>query len=377
MTVNRVLVVGGGITGSVVAVALARRGVQVDLVEIASRWFGVGHGITVQGNALRALREIGVLDDVLADGVGFDTIRITDADGTLVDTVTTPAMGGADLPPSMGTVRSALQETLVKAVHDAGVSVLLGTTVTKVDDREDAAVVTLSDGSTSTYDLVIAADGIGSAMRGLMGIETDPQQVGMGIWRIVTDRRPGMDCAELAYGGPRFKAGYAPISDDKCYAYLLDEVFDPDADGRSRSEVLRERCAAYGGPWDHIRSGITEDTVIDYRIIESLLVTGPWHRGRMILIGDAAHACPPLIAQGAAMCTEDAVVLADMLTSPETRSIALDELLTAFADRRRPRVEMVVRNSMQLVDWETHPGTPGADPAALMAESMAALQVPA
>lgn len=377
MIVNRVLVVGGGITGSVAAVAFARRGVQVDLVEIAPRWFGVGHGITVQGNALRALRTIGVLDEVLDAGVGFDTIRITDADGTLVEEVTTPPMGGPDLPASMGTLRSNLQETLVKAVHDAGVTVLLGTTVTAVDDRADSAVVTLSDNSVVRYDLVVAADGIRSTMRGLMGIDTAPAQVGMGIWRIVTERRPGMDCAELAYGGPRFKAGFAPISGDRCYAYLLDDVFDPDTQDRTRAEVLRARFTGYGGPWNHIRDGIGDDTVIDYRVIESLLVSGPWHRGHVILIGDAAHACPPLIAQGAAMCTEDAVVLAEMLTSPAASSSGLDDVLTAFADRRRPRVEMVVRNSIQLVEWETHPGTPGADPAALMAESMAALQAPA
>ncbi|MGV9711266.1 FAD-dependent monooxygenase [Gordonia sp. NPDC003424] len=374
MAVRKVLVVGGGITGSVTAIALAQRNVQVDLVEIANRWYGVGHGITVQGNALRALQQIGVTDDVMRDGVGFDTIRICDADGTLVTTVTTPPMGGADLPPSLGTLRSDLQETLVKAVHDAGVNVMLGTTVARIDNRETAVVATLTNGHEAAYDLIIACDGIRSQTRAMIGIDTTPQRVGMGIWRLVTDRRPGMDCAELSYGGPRYKAGFAPISDDKCYAYLLDEVFDPDASGRSRAEVFRERAAAYGGRWPQIRDGIDDDTVIDYRVIESLLVEGPWHRGRVVVIGDAAHACPPLIAQGAAMCTEDAVILAEMITDSDGD---LDTVLTAFAARRAPRIAMVVRNSMQLVDWEIHPDTPGADPAALMAESMAALQEPA
>ena len=74
----------------------------------------------------------------------------------------------------------------------------------------------------------------------------------------------------------------------------------------------------------------------------------PWFRGRAIVIGDAAHACPPLIAQGAAMCAEDAVVLAELVAS----DLPVGQALSAFMRRRMPRVELVVRNSMQLVRWE-------------------------
>ena len=76
--------------------------------------------------------------------------------------------------------------------------------------------------------------------------------------------------------------------------------------------------------------------------------TDPWYRGRAIVIGDAAHACPPLIAQGAAMCAEDAVVLAELVTGDRP----LEQALPAFMARRMPRVELVVRNSMRLVRWE-------------------------
>ena len=74
----------------------------------------------------------------------------------------------------------------------------------------------------------------------------------------------------------------------------------------------------------------------------------PWFRGGAIVIGDAAHACPPLIAQGAAMCAEDAVVLAELVAG----DLPPGQALAAFMRRRMPRVELVVRNSMQLVRWE-------------------------
>jgi 2-polyprenyl-6-methoxyphenol hydroxylase-like FAD-dependent oxidoreductase len=85
------------------------------------------------------------------------------------------------------------------------------------------------------------------------------------------------------------------------------------------------------------------------------------------------HACPPLIAQGAAMCTEDAIVLASLLA--DTNDI--DGALTTFMRRRIPRVTMVVNNSLKLADWEIHPETPGADPAAIMESTLAALLDPA
>ena len=171
----------------------------------------------------------------------------------------------------------------------------------------------------------------------------------MSIWRVVADRPAEMDCAELYYGGPRYKAGYSPISADKCYAYVLD------VDGTQRDfgeapawQLMYERSAGYGGTWGKIRESIGPDSHVSHTRIEWLLADDPWFRGRAIVIGDAAHACPPLIAQGAAMCAEDAVVLAEIVTS----DLPVEQALPAFMARRMPRVELVVRNSMQLVRWE-------------------------
>ena len=86
--------------------------------------------------------------------------------------------------------------------------------------------MTLSDGSTETVDLLVGADGIRSKIRSMIGIEAEPEPVGMGIWRTVAKRPAEMDCSELYYGGPKYKAGYTPISDDLCYAFLLEENLD-------------------------------------------------------------------------------------------------------------------------------------------------------
>jgi 2-polyprenyl-6-methoxyphenol hydroxylase-like FAD-dependent oxidoreductase len=368
VSVSSVLVVGGGITGSVLALALARRGVGVELAEISPRWHGVGHGITVQGNLLAALDRVGVLDEVLRRGVPFEQLRMRQADGTLIAEVPTPRTGGDQLPATLGALRSDLQAVLCEHVYAAGVTVRLGLSVRAVAQDSRRAYVEFTDGSTGGYDLVVGADGIRSAVRAMLGIATVPQPTGMSIWRVVADRPAELDCAELYYGGPRYKAGYSPISAGQCYAYLLDtDGAEGDFGPGPAWELMYRRSAGYGGTWGKIRASIGPGSNVSHTRIEWLLVDDPWYRGRAIVIGDAAHACPPLIAQGAAMCAEDAVVLAELVAG----DIPVERALPAFMARRRPRVELVVRNSLRLVRWEMglEPHT-DADVAAVMSSTL-------
>jgi 2-polyprenyl-6-methoxyphenol hydroxylase-like FAD-dependent oxidoreductase len=368
MGMSSVLVVGGGITGSVLSLALAQRGVQVDLVEIREDWSGVGHGITVQGNALAALAKVGVLDAVLARGVPFETLRMRRADGTLIAELPTPHTGGAALPATMGALRSDIQDVLGDRVYAAGVNVRLGLTVRSIIQDDQRAYAEFSDSSSGAYDLVVGADGIRSAIRTMLGFTTMPQPSGMSIWRVVADRPAELDCSELYYDGPRYKAGYTPISADRCYAFLLDvDGTRSDFGDRPDWELMYERSEGYGGTWGKIRDTLGPHSNVSHTRIEWLLLDDPWYRGRAIVIGDAAHACPPLIAQGAAMCAEDAVVLAELIAG----DLPVAQALSAFMARRMPRVEIVVRNSMQLVRYEmgTDPHT-DADVARAMSSTL-------
>ena len=371
---SRVLVVGGGITGGVLSLALRQRGVEVVLVDLRPELGGVGHGITLQGNALKAFKSVGIYDRLAERGFPFSHLRLKTADGNVIAEIPTPPMGGPDLPGTMGAVRGDIADILADEVVKAGVDVRLGTTITEIDDRGDSVVATLSDGSTETVDLVVGADGIRSKVRSMIGIEDEPHQVGMGIWRTVATRPAEMDCSELYYGGPKYKAGYTPISDDLCYAFLLEENLDRSFVGEGpNGALLKERGQGYGGIWGQVRDSLADDAVVNYQWIEAICVDSPWYRGRTIIIGDAAHACPPLIAQGAAMCAEDAVVLAEMLTSGDK----VEDVLPAFMERRFPRVKMVLDNSLTLAEWEIHPETPGADPGRIMGQTLGALVEPA
>jgi 2-polyprenyl-6-methoxyphenol hydroxylase-like FAD-dependent oxidoreductase len=154
---------------------------------------------------------------------------------------------------------------------------------------------------------------------------------------------------DLYYGGACHIAGYCPTGDDSLYAYLVEDAQDrSDLTPDEQLETVRALAAAYHGPWDEIRVGLTDPDQVNYTWFETHLLPAPWNRGRVVLIGDAAHACPPTLAQGGAQALEDAAVLADLLLSHST----VDEALwTAFTDRRYARAKAVVDASNQLGQW--------------------------
>ncbi|MDX6744823.1 FAD-dependent monooxygenase [Actinocorallia sp. A-T 12471] len=344
---NSVLIVGGGVAGSALAVLLARGGVTVEIAEINADASALGSGITLQGNALRQLRALGVWEAVRDRGFAFDELGIRAPDGTVIAEFPDARTGGPDLPATLGMNRPELAEILHKAVRDAGVKVRFGSTVERLPDTGDGVDVVFRDGSTGSYDLVVGADGIRSHVRSLIGIEARPEPVGMGIWRVHTRRPEEVTRTDLAYGGPCYIAGYCPTSTTEMYAYLVERA-------RPKDEVaalepvaeMRRLAEGYGGAWTRIRADLTEGARVHYTWFESLLVDGPWHRGRVVLVGDAAHACPPTIAQGAAMCLEDAAVLAELLLS------GAPDALAAYAARRLPRVRAVVEASVQICRWQ-------------------------
>ncbi|WP_223777744.1 FAD-dependent oxidoreductase [Streptomyces sp. 135] len=373
MTPSRtVLVVGGGAAGNAVTILLRRAGHAVDLIEAKDDWNATaGSGITLQGNALRVLRELGVLEQVEASGSGFGSVGIVAPDGTVLHTQDDLRTGGDDLPATVGMQRPRLQRILSEAVRASGASVRLGTTAEILGQDTDGVSVRLSDGSEGRYDLVIAADGLGSATRAAIGITVEPEPTGMAIWRVAGPRPAGVTRAELTYGGPAYIAGYCPTSDTTLYAFVTEANRDRASIPRaSYADEMRRLASAYGGRWSEITEHITDPAKVNYTWFDRMLVEGSWHRGRVVLVGDAAHCCPPTLAQGAALSLEDAWVLAQMLTGSDAWD---DALFQAYYERRIARVRPVVEASVQIGQWQLD-GVRDADVPGLMARTMTMLR---
>jgi 2-polyprenyl-6-methoxyphenol hydroxylase-like FAD-dependent oxidoreductase len=345
-----VLVIGGGASGNAVTILLRRAGITVDLVEAKPDWNATtGSGITLQGNALRVLRELGVWEQVSASGFAFGSLGVTTPDGTVLFVADDIQTGGEDLPATLGMQRPQLQQILINAVRASGADVRLGITPDSLEQDADGVRVLFSDGTEGRYDLVVAADGLNSATRATIGITDKPEPTGMAIWRIAAPRPEGLERTDLATGGPAYIAGYCPTSENTIYAYVVEGNRDrASLPPESYADEMRELAQGYGGFWPEIVKHIDDPAKVNYTWFHRLLVEGPWHRGRVVLVGDSAHCCPPTFAQGAAMSLEDALVLAELLT---TRDDWDDQLFTDYQVRRMHRVRMVVDASCQLGQW--------------------------
>lgn len=365
-TAQSALVVGAGMAGMTLGLALKRQDIHCEIVEIRPALTEPGTGITLQGPALRALGAVDALDGCVARGFPQTFFKTCDAEGNVTGTVDLPRLLGPGYPATIGIMRQAVHEVLATKLSEAGVPVRLGTSVSELAQAGDSVDVIFTDGTHGTYDLVVGADGSNSAVREMIfGPHTRPRYTGQMNWR-ATVRRPPAVTGRYSYFGPTIKSGFNPVSEQEMYIYLLQNVPErPRWRDEELPELLRGLLAEFGGILGRARDEVQDPERIICRPVFSMIMSPPWHRGRVLLIGDAAHTTTPQLASGASIAIEDAVVLARYLSSDATA----EKALTAFTQARHDRCRMVVENSEQLGEWEKQPGTADHLVANLVAES--------
>jgi len=349
--VENVLVVGAGAAGTATAILLAEAGVSVDLIDAKPDVSALGSGITLQGNALRVFERLGVWDEVRDHSFAFATLglRAPDQDGTLLVEIDDIRTGGPHLPATIGMYRPDLARILVRRAVEAGAKLRLSTAPASLNLDEHGVDVMFADRSQGRYDLVVGADGVRSWTRRHLGIPLETRRTGMGIWRVFAPRPSSVTRTDLYYGGPCYIAGYCPTGQDSLYAYLVEGAQDRSMLTPEESlAMMRELAGAYHGPWDQIRERMTDASRVNYTSFETHFLEAPWNRGRVVVIGDAAHTCPPTIAQGAAQALEDASVLSEVVVRADTLT---DEVWKEFHARRVERARTVVDASLQLGQW--------------------------
>jgi 2-polyprenyl-6-methoxyphenol hydroxylase-like FAD-dependent oxidoreductase len=347
----RVLVVGGGIGGLCTTLALRREDIEVEVVERNPEWSVYGVGIIQPGNALRALQMLGLAEACVAAGHRILGSRTFLADGVtqVAHNAFPPLVPG--LPPGNGLPRPRLHEILTTRVLESGTSVRVGVTVTRIENGPDGVTVTLSDGSSSTSDLLIGADGLYSQVRTeVFGEGLVPRFTGQLCWRVNLPRPEGLDELHL-YLGPWGSAGFVPLGKDLMYMLLIEapiEDWPQEVERRGAAAVMRERLEPFEGPVAEMRELVTDDDAVVLRPIENILVPAPWHRDRVVLVGDAAHGMTPHTGQGAAQAIEDGIVLAEELSGSESVAVALQ----AYSERRFDRCRTILEGSEAIGRWE-------------------------
>ena len=297
MQALEVLIVGGGIGGLTAAIALTGHGHAVTVIERDPEWSVYGVGIIQQGNVLRAMKQLGLLDDYLSSAVGFDFIAVH--------------------------------------AHDDGRGVS----------------VEFSDGSAGRYDIVVGADGVHSqTRRQLFPGSPEPQFTGQSVWRYNLPRPADLDALHV-YNGP-VGAGLVPMSDTTMYLYLTTpEPGNPRHPRAGLAATMRGKVPA---SLAELAERITDDAEVVYRPLETVMVEGPWHAGRVVLMGDAVHTTTPHLGQGAGMAVEDAIVLAEEIERHDTPEAAF----TAYRGRRFERCRYIVEESLAICRGQLGLGPP-------------------
>jgi 2-polyprenyl-6-methoxyphenol hydroxylase-like FAD-dependent oxidoreductase len=267
-------------------------------------------------------------------------------------------------------LRQSVHEVLGSELAKLDITIRLDTTVDTLTQGGRGVTVECTDGRRARYALVVGADGMSSLVRDIVfARQHRPRYTGQMVWRATVSRPADVACRH-SYFGPTNKSGFNPISDKQMYVYCVQNVPQhPHWSDAELPAILRGQLAEFGGALGRAREEIRSSEQITCRPVFSAIMPPPWHSGRIVVVGDAAHTTTPHLASGASIVIEDAIVLARLLQSDRPLSAALDELMR----QRYERCRMIVENSELLGEWEKNPAAPDQDTLGVIAKSYQAL----
>jgi 2-polyprenyl-6-methoxyphenol hydroxylase-like FAD-dependent oxidoreductase len=344
MTATRTaLVIGGGIAGPVAAMALQKAGIEATVYEAYDGAAdGVGAGLSIAPNGLNALRVIGADHIVLSIGEPIT--------GMVIQSWTGKRLGEFGTPPGQPPMQFVWRDDLYRGLHDEaarrGIAVIGGKRLIGARDTGSAVTALFSDGTEATADILIGADGIRSTVRSLIDpAAPQPRYAGMlGFGGLLADT--GLESTHgkmhMVFGKHAF-FGYQ-VRDDGSGGWFANLPHrEPMSIGEARAvgatqwlDTLREAFAADRTPAAALLSRVEPADLLITGALEGMPVVPAWSKGRMVIIGDAAHSTSPSSGQGASLAIESAILLARCL-----RDLPHAEAFEQYAGLRRARVERI------------------------------------
>lgn len=330
------LIIGGGIAGPVAALRLAQDGHRCTVYERAARPHTIGGAINLAPNGLRLLSRLGIGDEVRRRGCAVPAFDVRDEGGAALGSVANASRDG--LFPGVRIMRSALQEVLLAEVaRRSGVAVEFGRELVAVEGDGDGVVARFVDGSVAVGDYLVGADGIHSTVRGYVAADVTPeytrQSLVYGI--LPTKDLPDVDfaampptCAVFARRG-FFAAAFTDESRSCLYwiAAKTKEVAERSSDVEKIRAEEYERFKQLYEPLPQIIAATNE--FFSWPVYE-LPELERWYKGRVVLVGDAAHALPPNMGQGVSQAIEDVFMLA--------RVVSHSRGFDRYEELRKPRI---------------------------------------
>jgi 2-polyprenyl-6-methoxyphenol hydroxylase-like FAD-dependent oxidoreductase len=338
----KILIVGGGVAGLALASFLQDHD-EVTVVEKAHQWGDVGYAIALWGNGQKILRELGAEHDVVKEGYEIPWGAIFDKHGDLLNKFPLEVLRkyGAGIIVTRTTLHHALIKTLTDSVR-----VFFGTTLTKLTQESHGATVTLSNGTTEFFDLVVGADGIHSQVRDMVFGQGFFQPFGWNVWAFWTPRtaESPIGALDLISGGKMYVV--YPMEDRAVVMLTATGKAAETVEPQNRQAKLKHLFADFKESVDHMIDAIEEpDRIFQDHLAH--VVMPRWYLGRVALMGDAQHASSPLTGMGTSMALEDAYVLAQELKRL-SNSKEIPQALANYERRRSHRINEFRRMSSLL-----------------------------
>ncbi|HEX8392947.1 MAG TPA: FAD-dependent monooxygenase [Longimicrobium sp.] len=344
MRTGTVVIIGGGIGGLTAAIALRRRGVDAQVYEAAPQLEAVGAGIMVPANAMQVLDRLEVGEDVRARGMAIHRGDLCDARAGLLqrmDQAHAERRYGSGIT---GIHRARLQEVLASRIPAHALH--LGRRFASLRQDESGVTVSFQDGAQVRAGLVVGADGVHSGVRSHVRPEAELRYSGQTSYRAVVALDLGGQPANTAVEvwGAGFRFGYAPVAPGEVYWYATRDAAPGvrDAPGQAKEE-LRSLAAGFPAPIPALVEAAEPHQLIRTDMFDLPGLRG-WHRGRVVLLGDAAHATTPNLGQGGAQAIEDAWVLAEQLAATDDVPAAL----RAYESMRAGKAHRVINTSWRI-----------------------------
>ncbi len=334
------IILGAGIGGLSTAIALAKIGVEATVLEAAPEFHPTGAGITLAANAMEIMDRLGLAEVLKNKGRCLESATVADGHGRLISRIRIKDLGLKH--PLLGIHRGDLHEVLIDALEPE--QLRWGYKLKTSEVLDDRVVLHFESGEALSCNYLIAADGIGSLVRKNLNPTAVPQYAGYTCWRGVCRMQANDEAEAVEIWGNKGRFGYVPVDDNRMYWFATANAPGKDPEmGSLGVDGLVRRFADY--PEIVIR--LIRNTAADQVLWNDILDLQPNLQsayGRVLLLGDAAHATTPNMGQGACMAIEDAWYLAAFMERESNPEKAFE----TFSEFRRPRTALIIQRSRKL-----------------------------
>jgi 2-polyprenyl-6-methoxyphenol hydroxylase-like FAD-dependent oxidoreductase len=341
---KNIAIIGGGIGGLCTAIALQKQGYSVKVYESAPYIKPLGAGLGLAANAIKALLDIGIGQDILKAGNVLSSFEIVNQKGKLItktDSLKVSKQFGTD---NFTIHRADLHAVLLK--HLAPGTLELGKSCTEAIQDDYGVEIRFKDSTTSAADCLIAIDGIHSQIRHQLLPQSKPRYAGYTCWRAVIEKQPeNFNSAKATETwGTKGRFGIVPLSGNRIYWFAcLNAAYNDKRFAAFTIDDLKRNFQDYHAPIPQILS-FTQDSQLIHNDIIDIKPIKQFAFGKIVLAGDAAHATTPNMGQGACQAIEDAIVLAHCIK----QNSSIEEAFRAFERKRLNRTTKIVNTSWQV-----------------------------